>query len=331
MGDIFKGTVTQKFSQGEILINAQGRQFRAYTGLNLPERSEHHFQVRSLGSKVELKVLDGVISKEPSTLQLWASGRANREQLSNFLLTLSGARHLKGLSSLSIEALKNSSQLVPSIIFNDQIKNGKEWMARFLAGSGLFWENKIVRHFFGEKATSWRILLANDLKGTLLSLIKVLRSEKQGGEGLEKVIADIEQAVYLIEEDQILNLSSMREGLGWFWLIPGRTDEGFHGAELFVKDTKDDGEIRFSMFLSLSHLGSLEVDVSVIQSVLGIKVLVEDEQKVTYVKENLPYLEKALHGLGLGTGTIICEIKDVTDEETGPFSHSEGPFVHIVI
>ena len=211
-GDIFKGTVLQKFPQGEVFISAQGQQFRAYTGLNLNEKGEHHFQVRSLGTTIELKVLDGVISKSASPLQLWASGRVTRDQLSNILQTLSGTHTLKGLTPSSREALRGLSQLTPSIIFGDQGADTKMWVSRFLAGSGLFWESKVVRCLLGDKTTTWKALMSRDLKGTLLSLLKTLQAEKQDGEQLKKIVADVEQAIHLIEEDQILNLSSMREG-----------------------------------------------------------------------------------------------------------------------
>ena len=330
-GDIFKGTVLQKFPQGEVFISAQGQQFRAYTGLNLNEKGEHHFQVRSLGTTIELKVLDGVISKSASPLQLWASGRVTRDQLSNILQTLSGTHTLKGLTPSSREALRGLSQLTPSIIFGDQGADTKMWVSRFLAGSGLFWESKVVRCLLGDKTTTWKALMSRDLKGTLLSLLKTLQAEKQDGEQLKKIVADVEQAIHLIEEDQILNLSSMREGLGWFWLIPGCLEDGFKKAELFIKEKKADDEIHFSMLIEFTHLGRMDLDVSIIKSVLTMKILAEDEQKARFITENLPLLEQALQGVGLSTGTIICDIKEEQDKATGPFALAEGPFVHIVI
>ena len=330
-GDIFKGTVLQKFPQGEVLIGAYGKRFRAYTGLNLNENSEHHFQIKNLGSKIELKVLDGIINKSVSPLQLWASGHISRKQLSGILLKLSSAHTLKGLSTLSNEALKRLSQLTPSMIFSNQSIDSKTWASRFLAGSGLFWENKVVRHLLGDQTTSWKTLLVSDLKGTLLSLLKALQSEKQGGEPLKEIMADVKQAILLIEQDQMLNLSTIKEGMGWFWLIPGNSDEGFKNAELFVKEKKNDDEILFSMFMEFTHLGRMEMDVSVVQSVLSMRIFAEDEQKASFVNENLPVLEQALHDVGLGTGTIICDVKEKQDQDTGPFKEVEGPFVHIVI
>ena len=48
-GEILKGTVIRKFPGGELLVSAEGKQFRAYTALNLIEGDRQYFQVKTLG------------------------------------------------------------------------------------------------------------------------------------------------------------------------------------------------------------------------------------------------------------------------------------------
>ena len=137
-----------------------------------------------------------------------------RDQLVGILEKLSHAPTLKDLPESSKQALQRLAQLTPSLIFNNKIADPQAWISRFLTGSGLFWENKVVRYLRGNRASSWKTIQANDLKGTLLFLLRTCQSEKSGKAALNEIIADIEQALYLIEEDQVLNLSSIREGMG---------------------------------------------------------------------------------------------------------------------
>ena len=330
-GEIIKGTVLETFSQGEVLIRAKGRHFRAFTNLNLSKKDEHHFQVRSLGSKIELKVRDGFVNKSTLPFQLWTSGRVTRDQLADILVKLSQTPILKGLPKLSKEALYRLSQLTPSMIFNNKITDPQAWISRFLTGSGLFWENKVVRHLLGDKGASWKTMLADDLKGSLLFLLKTLQSEKTGKEAFNEIIADIERALSLIEEDQVLNLSSTREGLGWVWFIPGSLGDGFHKTELFVREMEAGDEIHFSMFMEFTHLGQMDLDVSILRSVLCMKIFVEDQEKVQFITDNLPLLEQTLQGAGFETGVITCHVKKEAGIKNGSFSEMEGLSVHIVI
>lgn len=332
-GEILKGTVIRKFPRGEILVAAKGREFQAYTTLNLKEGQRHHFQVNTTGSRIELKVLDDLIHKLDSPIQIWSSNRHARDRFAGLIRELIKAHNLTGLTKGSVQTLKNLSQLFPTIVFSDHGKDNGLWLQRFIIGSGLFWENKIVRYLLGDKNRSWKRLMAVDLKGVLLSLDGDLRTLEQDSDHIKSLAENIRQALSVIEQDQFLNLSSVREGLGWFWFIPGLKEDGFRKAELFVKEGKKEGETCFSIFLELSRLGQVVVDVAVMKGVISLKIFMEDRELANFVTENLSLLEKGIQEAGMMIGTIVCDVKEGLELDFNPFLDEEfqSQLVHLVI
>ena len=332
-GEIFRGTVIQRHPGGGVLVAAKGREFLAYTELSLTEGHKHNFQVKSTGAKIELKVLDQGTLKLHSPLHLWASSRMARDKLANILLELSAANNLKGLAPAATQVFKDLHQLLPAIIYGKPGDNDVLWLSNNLLGSGLFWENKVARFLFGDKKGSWNKLSATDMKGLLLSLNKSLRVEDHDPDHLKSIALKIKQALHLIEQDQFLNLSSVREGLGWFWFIPGLAEDGFRKAELFVKKKEAAKETYFSIFLEFTHLGEMEVLVSIVESVIGVRIVVEDMEKEEFVSKYLPLLETSLQNAGMDTGLIVCNTKEKQDPDLAPFCDEKhfSPSIHLVI
>jgi len=332
-GEIFKGTVIQKYPGGGVLVAFKGKEFPAFTELNLTEGQKHHFQVKSTGQRIELKVLDGGVIKLRSPLHIWASSRTARDQLAGILKELAGARNLKGLSPEATAAFKSLSQLLPALVYSEPGGDDARWFSRFLLGSGLFWENKVARHLLGEKNKSWKKVLATDLKGILLSLNKSMKAEGHDQPHLESLVLKIKQAIDLIEQNQFLNLSSIREGAGFFFFVPGLADEGFKKAEVFVKNDEKENGLHLTLFLEFTRLGQMEVAVSVVESVISVKILVQDDETAKFITENLPLLEAGLQDEGMTIGTIFCDIKEKQGFEMTPFSDGKipTPSIHLVI
>ena len=155
VGETFKGTVIQRLSNREVLVGARGQQFRAHTALNLQEGQQHHFQVKSLGSKIELKVLDGEASSQRSLAGDWASARKNRTRLVKILAELSSTRIPKALPSEAKEALGSLTRLLPGVVYNGPEKDAAQWLMRTIPGSGLFWESKVAGYLLGDKKEPW--------------------------------------------------------------------------------------------------------------------------------------------------------------------------------
>ena len=118
LGETFKGMVMRRLSGGGVLVAAQGRQFRAHTALNLQEGSQHHFQVKSLGSKVELKVMDGEIKRTHYFAGGLTNVRAARKKLVEILAELTSERNLNVLPFEAKGARGALNRLLPAIVYS---------------------------------------------------------------------------------------------------------------------------------------------------------------------------------------------------------------------
>lgn len=333
VGETFKGTVIQRLSNREVLVGARGRQFRAHTALNLQEGQQHHFQVKSLGSKVELKVVDGEASSQRSLAGDWASGRETRTRLVKILAELSSARIPKALPSEAKEALGSLTRLLPGVVYNGPEKDAAQWLMRTILGSGLFWESKVAGYLLGDKKEPWNRMMAGDLKGLLLSLEKAFAG-REGRNGQIKALAQkIREALHIIEQDQFLSLSALREETGWVMLLPGLRDDGFIDAEIFVEKHDEEEDIRFHLVLEFTLLGQIEATVAIAHGAVDVRMFLEDEEKAAYVSEQLEQLEKALEKAGLRPGRIVCGVGVNEDGGQMPFPENEWCVkpVHLII
>jgi hypothetical protein len=332
-GEIFRGTIIQKFSEGDFLVAAGGKNFLAHSALHLEKGENHHFQVQSLGPKIELKVLDGGGLQLRSPIELWALGRSARDQLATILKSLSSFPFAKAWSSASQQALSQLNQLLPAILYGEPGEKNALWLPHSLLASGLFWENKLARYLIEEKKTSWKMLAASDLKGLLLLLEQGLKTPAKNDSDCQDLMIKIQQALQLIEQDQFLNHASIRDGIGWFWFIPGQPEEGFQKAEIFIKQRDPHEEICFSLFLDLSLLGHMEVTGSMVASLLNLKIFVANEAIAEFVRKNLSLLEKSLKETGLKVAAMSCDVKEKSELEKTVFAEIMGQnhYVHLVI
>lgn len=327
VGERFKGTVIQKFPvKGEILILARGRRFRAHTGLELKEGEEYRFQVKSTGPRIELGVLAAKLRNRGDSLANdWSIGRGGRQGLSVLLQDLAAAHTLKGLPPPSREALMTLSRLIPSFIYGKPEGQGASWVMNYLQQCGLFWESKVVRHFLGiHQKRAGTEGLSGDLKGILLSLEAALRKGDSGDRETQDLALKVREALQRVEQDQFLNLTSLREEAGWCFFIPGFQEEGFLGAEVLVAKGRKGEEIRFTMLLEFGELGRMEVDLTLRDAVLSARILLEDEERAAYVREHLPLLEGALREGGIKAGAMVCGVQEAGGPgPAGPFQ--DGP------
>lgn len=335
-GDTFKGTVVQKYpGKGEILVSVRGERFRAHTGLGLKEGEEYRFQVKYAGPRIELRVLAGKPHRGDSLVNDWAVGRDARQGLSVLLRDLAAAHTMKDLTPPAREALIILSRLLPSFVYGKPEDQGVSWVMNYLQKSGLFWENKVVRYLLRIHQKGARSgVPAGDLKGILLSLEAALGKGGSGDRETEGLALKVREALQLIEQDQFLNLTSLREEAGWCFFVPGLQEEGFLGAEVFVSKESKGGEIRFIMLLEFSELGQMEVMLTIQEAVLNARILLEDEGRAALVREHLSLLEESLRDGGIKAGTIACGVREAEDpDSTGPFPDGPGavPGVDLLI
>ena len=330
-GEILRGNIIQEHADGEITISMQGKLIKAHSEINLAKGTSHYFQVKRTEPIIELKVIDRLIKNFEPPLLIWASSRPDRQKFGNILYELGKFHKMVNLNPDTSRVFQKLQQILPAIVFSENSNDDNLWFLKFMPRSGLFWENKIIRHILSTGKDSLKKLSSSDLKGILLSLDKCIKAEDNSNEMIKAMALKLEEAVSIIEQDQLLNLSCIKEGMG-FCFIPGFTEDGFKGADLFIKEVNENDEIYFILFMEFSMLGKIEMDISVANTVIAIKILCEDSIKSGIIKENIPILEKALHDIGMTTGGITCELIEEMDYQINPFSDNKNgyPSVHFI-
>ena len=315
-GDIIKGTIIKQHPGHEVLVDIRGTKIRAHTMRSLVEGNKYFFQVMKPGvSRTELKILDGNAYGPGSPLRGNFFKSLAGNELRNILNALFKPHMMKGRTAGTIRNMNSLKELFPSIVFNNQHDSEGHWIHRCILGSGMLWENKVLRFLTGDKTGSRKRLIISDLKGLLLSLGNSLLSEERDHEITEAMVSKIRHAILLIEQDQLQNLSGINEGGNWFFFVPQLMDEGLRGAEFSFKKMKKGEGIFFSVLLDFTHLGEIEFHVTLTGSIIEIGIWAETTEKARFVRENLGTLEKALHGLGLTTGPIVCNGREMEEPE----------------
>jgi hypothetical protein len=283
------------------------------------------FQVRTAGERVLLNVVDSKSAEKTSPVRLWASGRPLRAELGKILGSVALNSSNKLLGEPLRQALSVLNGRLPALVFNGPEADGMNWLARQLQQSGLFLESRLARRLIEGADAPLKNLITSDLKGILLSIKALLGRENASSKLSAELAQQVDQALKIIEMDQLLNLSSPREGLGWFWYIPGNPEDGFQGGEAFVrKPGKDDDELFFSLSLDFTELGHVDFSVSYTPSSLGLRILVGDEKKAQYIGRHLEELQSKLKEAGFELGTVVCRERHEEDNDWTPFAEAYG-------
>jgi hypothetical protein len=324
-GEIFRAVVVESNKGGEVLLEGRGARFQALTTRPLQQGRLHLFQVRAVGERVLLNVVDSHAAEKTSAVRLWASGRPLRTQLGKTLVSIARGAGNEKLDAPLKQGLELLHNRLPALVFKGPEVDGTHWLARQLKQSGLFLESLAARQLLEGAGTPLKDLAANDLKGLLLSIKNLLAQSDAPPKLTGELAEQVDRALRIIEMDQLLNLASPKEGLGWFWYIPGHTEDGFHGGEAFVrKPEAGEDELFFSLSLDFTELGRIDFSVSYASSSLGLRILVEDEDKALYVTRRLEELRAGLEEAGFEIGTMVCRERQEDDPEWSPFADSAG-------
>ncbi len=318
-GEILRGTISGRLSAGRFTVVAKGRSFAVSSKLNLNAGDSRIFQVQSAGGRIELKLLDEELRELQTSAQRVAiPSRTIRNKMVATLVELIEARRFKGLAPGVSAALKDLNQLFPAIVYRGPGREDSGWLLHNLLMGGLFWENKVARFLGGQKKGAWKKIMASDLKGSLAALGKQIRGQEDAHRAYAALGLKVEHCLELIERDQLSNLSSVREGLGWFWFIPGSGEDGFSGGEVLVQSGQKGGGIRFSVRVDLSCLGELEAIVSMTERRVDVRILLSEPETLRLVSQNVGLLAQGLKTVGLNPGSIRCALREEVPAGSDP-------------
>ncbi len=309
-GTMIKATVTQKLRDGDFIIVSGDKNIRAHSAVSLKEGQSYDFIVLSAKNKIELKVLG-----ENNMVE------GNRQGMLSPVNNL-GQRITQALSAaLNFQSIKNFPNHISGLIarlhdllnYPISAKNISEvltWVKRNIQGSGIFWETKVLHLLTGKKGDMPKDMTDMDLKGILLRLLKSLEKSHDDHEGIKTMTVKIREALSLIEQEQVMNINSLREGFGWFVHLPIIDNDDFLSSDLMIKEDSE-GIFHFSLFLDMRFSGKMDIDVSVIKETARIRMDVENEKTKNVILENINELEKVFRDMGLKTRKIHCEVKEI--------------------
>jgi hypothetical protein len=331
-GQIFRGKVLEGLPQGRVLISAKGIKFLASTEVPLKVGIDHYFQVKSCSPKVLVKVLRENPQGSSLPVRIWVSPSPNTGKMGRIVSNLVSAYRWEELSTGSRRALQNLSALIPKVVYTGSGKENGQWLAECLIASGLFWENKAARHLLGQrKGKPPNYVVVQDLKGVLLLLLQRLEKESREKSRLEGLVGQVKEALHIIEEEQSLNIETMRGICQWYHCIPGLEEKGLKKVEVFLEKSHGNGAHHVSLELDFTMLGKMNVEVYLLGSNIRIQIFVDDANKASLVSGELESLGARLESIGLGVGALKCEVRDsdVSDPEL-PFGQGSCP-IHVVI
>ncbi|MFP3927585.1 MAG: hypothetical protein ACLFUP_01660, partial [Desulfobacteraceae bacterium] len=323
-GETFRGTVAQIKENGELTVLARGSSFNAYAARVLHPGRSYLFMVDRVGPRIVLHVLDGGKRAGNHPLRLWVAGRSARAALGRTLAALTDQSARQELPKGAASLMENLRLRLPGLIYQGPFDRTGEPLISRLFRSGLFLEHRLARLVVEGKEGSFRRVALSDLKGLLLALRESLREAGNARDASRALAAQVEQACWLVENDQLLNLTSLKDNLGWYWFLPGRGEDGFNGADILVEQPEgQDGGLRLALSLEFTHLGRLEAVVHLMPSSdLGILLMLEDAARAEMASSCLEELKEGLDAKGLRIKTVVCRERRDDDPEWAPFTES---------
>lgn len=314
-GELFRGEIVRVYGTGEVLIHSGGKAFHALADQGVREGGVYEFRVKSPAAKDALPVLE----VHPSKTFPQAQARS-AESMPALLSVLASSAPVKGLGSKTSLLLKNLTRFINSAVYRDQGGDQGVWLSRCLSQGGLFWEGKIARYLMQGIRGNWKSRVGNDLKGILLELQSSLKSERQDREEIVSFSGKVDDALNHIRSVQMENINFLREEGGLCFYIPARPEEGFREAELYVGKPGKEKDVRFSMFLDLSYLGTVGVSATIQNSMISVTFQLPDEKRAELVRTKLPDLESGLRQKGLMPHSLGCVLGgSATSDGDAPF------------
>jgi hypothetical protein len=309
-GQVVRATVLKILPEGGALLSVNGKQLSIATSLNLPEGSRLLLQASLTNSKIEFRPVEND-SPKPGLPVSSATPGTTKDSLTGIISELKAALDQGELDNIASQGAKDLKQIMQSIMYSEPGKNNGAWIKENILAGGMLWENKIAEFLSEENNLPVKKLTKGDLKAILLSLKKILETEDSSHTSTAAL--KVKQALSQIENMQFHNLTSLEDGLGWLFLIPGLVKDGFNGAEIFVKKRDAGKVISFSVLAEFTRLGRFEARVTMVDSMTSIRILMDDKEKADIVNGNLSALESGLAALGLANVALSCDVRKATD------------------
>jgi hypothetical protein len=323
-GAIIKGTVQERLKGGEFIISSGGRDFRAHSSLALKVGQKYDFHILSVKDRVELRVVEGEGRVQENISGLISSANTIGHKLTQALANAIHLPSIKGLPAQASGLMEKLHGILKHPVSAKDIPQIISWVTKNIKGSGIFWEAKLLHLITGKSGETPRELADQDVKAILLNILKNIEKGLEEKEGVKTLTVNVREALNLIEQEQVMNLDTIRDGIGFFVSLPFVNRDDFISSGLFIKKSKEGG-LHFSIFLDMTFTGKMNIDTLFLNETASVMINVENEKTREMIIENAHELEEAFKNAGYITGRIRCEVKEnvVPDETVEKTDHSQ--------
>lgn len=332
LNERFNGQVIKNLGDHEWLVSAKGRDFKAYSAVELKEGTGYLFRVQSTESRIFLQVVGDQTNLSP-LFQRWDPGKISQILINSLFADLMKAADSGNRSGPVEKILVRLKHLLSGLVYKEN-EGDEAFMKRLVRDSGLSWERKLAEAFTAGKEKSLQNPAKEDLKALLLSLRRVLQSDQALVGEREFLSLKVERALQFIEQNQLLNLMALKAGMGPFFFIPGSTEDGLIRAEVFLKEKrkKENGAFHLVLFLEFSHMGPLEAHIHFQENKIHLQMFAGEREQADFLKSNRETLEEGLQKIGIALVSFDCGVKNKQELGIEPFLEEEkiAPSFHLV-
>jgi hypothetical protein len=329
----FNGQVIKNLADHEWLVSAKGREFKAYSAVELKEGTGYLFRVQSTENRIILQVV-GDQTKLSPLFQRWDPGKISQILINSLFADLMQTADSGNRSDPVEKILARLKRLLAGLVYKES-EGDEAFMKRLVRDSGLSWEQKLAEAFTAGKGKSLQNPAKEDLKALLLSLRRVLQSDQALVGEREALSLKVERALQFIEQNQLLNLMALKAGMGPFFFIPGLTEDGLIRAEVFLKEKKkkENGAFHLVLFLEFSHMGPMEAHIHFQENKIHLQMFTGEREQADFLKSNQALLEAGLQKVGIALVSFDCEVKNKEELGLAEFLEKEkiAPSFHLVI
>ncbi|RPI76997.1 MAG: hypothetical protein EHM45_10845 [Desulfobacteraceae bacterium] len=328
----FNGQVIKSLGDHEWLVSAKGREFKAYSSVELEENTGYLFRVQSTESKLILQVV-GDPNKLAPLFQRWDPGKISHGLINSVFAELMKTADNGNHSGPVKKILARLKHLLSGLVYKEN-EGDAAFMKRLVRDGGLSWERKLAKAFTTGKGPWIQNQAKEDLKALFLSLRQALQSDQAPVGERESLSLKVEQALQFIEQNQLLNLMALKAGIGPFFFIPGLADDLVR-AEVFLKEKKkkDHGTFYLVLFLEFCPMGPMEAHIHFKDNKIHLQIFSAGQEQADFLKSNQALLTEGLRKIGIDLAAFDCGVKDKTELGLEPFFNEEKlrPAFHLVI
>ncbi len=312
-GEILSGRVTRSVSSRHAILLIKGKEVVARTPGLLKPGDVALFKVEQVSPEYVLRLVKVGAGQDPQLAELVKGARLRGlayKSIIDLLNPLMADPH-KSESREFPDVLRRMWDLLCRISLHPEKEVSTSFLKSFIDHSGMMLEHKLKLWLSGvHSGREIQSALEEDLKGLAFRSLGDSRAMSLvSAEGASRFIDALEQL-------QLLNLTALEEKGKLLLVMPMQWDGEFSFAQLLIDlsgksgrefgEKDQEGVLRLSLFLEMSHLGPVRVDASLFQKVVRVGLMVCNDDVKAFFENASDDLKGQLEKHGFSVQEITC-------------------------